>query len=313
MSRFDKALERARAAPPGGTAPFDVMLPEEAPAAEVFEAPWQVADAAPAPVDAAAQGDTAGAVLVPGQPIALKPSMPARTPGSRDAGTVSVHADLAEKVVADAAVPGVVAEQYKKLAGSLHQWQLEHGAKVVMVVSAVSSEGKTLTALNLALTLSVSYQRRVLLVDCDLRRPRLHEALQMPGHPGVAETAASGQPATPMVVTSRLAFVPAGPSSEDPVGALTSQGFIALLERGRADFDWIVLDTPPAAVVPDASLLNEQVDGAVLVVAAGSTSFDMVARAISTVGRERILGVVLNGVDARDMTAANYHEYYSQR
>jgi capsular exopolysaccharide synthesis family protein len=293
MSRFDKALERARTTPAGGPAPFDVMLPEEAPAAEVFEAPWQVTDAAPT-----------------APPAAATPRVRASGPVSRG---LRVHSDLAEKVVADGGVSGPVAEQYKKLAGSLHQWQLEHGGKVVMVVSAVSSEGKTLTTLNLALTLSASYHRRVLLVDCDLRRPMLHEALQLPGHPGLADTAASGQSVVPTPVTSHLAFVAAGPSSEDPVGALTSPGFIALLEQGRADYDWIVLDTPPAAVVPDASLLNEQVDGAVLVVAARSTSFDMITRAVAAIGRERILGVVLNGVDSRDMTATDYHEYYSQR
>jgi Mrp family chromosome partitioning ATPase len=153
----------------------------------------------------------------------------------------------------------------------------------------------------------------VLLLDCDLRRPKMHEALGVSGRPGLAETAASGVPVSPIQVTTRLALVPAGRSTADPVGALTSAGVIALLEQNRAAFDWIVLDTPPAAVLPDAGLLNEQVDGAVLVIAAGRTDFDMVSRAVATIGRDRILGVVLNGVDARDMTAADHHEYYSQR
>jgi Mrp family chromosome partitioning ATPase len=114
-------------------------------------------------------------------------------------------------------------------------------------------------------------------------------------------------------VSPLLSFVPAGRRADDPVGALTSSGVIALIEQGRADYDWVVLDTPPAAVVPDASLLNDQADGVVLVVAAGRTGFDLVTRAVATVGRDRILGVVLNGVDKRDLTAANYRDYYSQR
>lgn len=299
MSRFDKALERAKATPPPGNPhAFDVMLPDEAPAADVFDAPWQVRETG-APAAPRTQPTSA--------PPATRDTLPAAP------AALHVHAELAEKVVAEAGVPAAVAEQYRKLAGSLHQWQLEHGGKVVMVVSAVSSEGKTLTALNLALTLSGSYQRRVLLVDCDLRRPMLHEALQVAGGPGIAEAATSGSPTEVIPVTTRLWLIPAGLASDDPVGALTSKGVIALLEQARSDYDWIVLDTPPAAVVPDASLLNELVDGAVLVVAAGTTSFDMVTRSVDVIGRDRILGVVLNGVDARDMTAADYHEYYSQR
>jgi protein-tyrosine kinase len=295
MSRFEKAHEKARSAPtPRDGRSFDVMLPEEAPPADVFEAPWTVRESSPA-----------ARVL-------------ARTGRGRQAATAEppplrVHPALNDKIVADDGMPKSVAEQYRKLAGSLHQWQLEHGGKVVSVVSAVSNEGKTLTALNLALTLSGSYQRRVLLLDCDLRRPKLHEAVRVSGGPGVADAAASGLPVSPIQVTTRLALVPAGRSSADPVGALTSPGVIALLEQSRDAYDWIVLDTPPAAVLPDAGLLNEQVDGAVLVVAAGRTDFDMVSRAVATIGRDRILGVVLNGVDARDMTEADYHEYHSQR
>jgi protein-tyrosine kinase len=294
MSRFDKALERARATSAAESGSFEVMLPEEAPPDDVFDAPWRVTENPPEAAKRLAHVPTP------------------RLPGGHGT-TLRLHADLAEKVVADAAAPRMVVEQFRKLAGSLHQWQLEHGAKVVMVMSAVSAEGKTLTALNLALTLSGSYRRRVLLLDCDLRRPMMHEALQVAAEPGIAETAATGTPVAPIEVSPLLSFVPAGRRADDPVGALTSSGVIALIEQGRADYDWVVLDTPPAAVVPDASLLNDQADGVVLVVAAGRTGFDLVTRAVATVGRDRILGVVLNGVDKRDLTAANYRDYYSQR
>jgi Mrp family chromosome partitioning ATPase len=140
----------------------------------------------------------------------------------------------------------------------------------------------------------------------------LHEALQVAELPGIAE-AATGQGARIVPVTAGLALVQAGHLAGDPVGALTSAGVTALIEQGRGDYDWVVIDTPPAAVVPDAGLLNDQVDGAVLVVAAGSTSFDMVTRAVAAIGRDRILGVVLNGVDPRDITTGEYHDYYAQR
>jgi hypothetical protein len=201
MSRFDKALERARATSAAESGSFEVMLPEEAPPDDVFDAPWRVTENPPEAAKRLAHVPTP------------------RLPGGHGT-TLRLHADLAEKVVADAAAPRMVVEQFRKLAGSLHQWQLEHGAKVVMVMSAVSAEGKTLTALNLALTLSGSYRRRVLLLDCDLRRPMMHEALQVAAEPGIAETAATGTPVAPICSRScRPGGAPTTRSARSPRAA----------------------------------------------------------------------------------------------
>jgi len=207
----------------------------------------------------------------------------------------------------------VALEQYRKLAGRLHQWQLDHDGKLIMMVSAVAGEGKTLTSVNLALTLSGSYKRRVLLIDCDLRRPTVHAAFQIPGSPGVADIMTRGE--IPVVrVTERLSVVPAGHLEGDPMGVLTSDAMTTLLAQARREYDWVILDTAPLAVLPDANLLADHVDGAVLVVSAGRTEFDLVDTAVKVIGRERLLGVVLNGVDPRDMTTANYHaDYYGRR
>lgn len=336
MSRFEKALERARSTRQTVGVPSGITMPEEAPADDLFEAPWSIADAAKPVDEAQARPVARPAARVAGQPaeaprragtaIETAPSVPApAAPARPDASapaeasadilaapirsTLHFHADVAEKVVAYTKADHVIVEQYRKLAAALHQWQLEHGGKVVMVASAVASEGKTLTALNLALTLSGSYQRRVLLVDCDLRRPSVHDVLQIPPQPGLSEVAAK-TPTAPRAVTERLSVVTAGRSTDDPVGTLTSSGMAALIEQGRRDYDWVLLDTPPAAVLPDASLLSDQTDGAVMVVAAGRTDYDMVMRAVASLGRDRILGVVLNGIDTRDMSVGKYQNYY---
>ena len=89
-----------------------------------------------------------------------------------------IDARLAEKVVVDANMSPVSREQYRRLAAVLHDAQGNNGTQVVMVASAVPGEGKTLTATNVALTLSDSYRRRVLLIDADLRRPALHEVFR---------------------------------------------------------------------------------------------------------------------------------------
>jgi protein-tyrosine kinase len=289
MSRFGKAIERAA----GGSldsSSAPALAPAEAPDEAVFETAWDVMDTGAPPAVA---------------PERSGPRIALRAP--------SIHPALVEKVATPTGAPTVALEQYRKLAAKLHQWQLDHEGKVVMMVSAVAGEGKTLTTVNLALTLSGSYQKRVLVIDCDLRRPTVHGAFQIAGTPGVADIV--DRPEIPVVaVTDRLAVVPAGRIDGDPMGVLTSDAMAALLEHARSQYDWVLLDTAPLAVLPDANLLTDHVDGAVLIVSAGTTEFALVDTAVRVIGKERILGVVLNGVDPRDMSTANYHaDYYGRR
>lgn len=290
MSRFGKALERANDGPL--LSPTSTLAPAEAPDAALFDAAWDVKETAPPSTPTAAE------------PVADRLNVPVGT---------NFHPALVEKVVAPNGAPTVALEQYRKLAGRLHQWQLDHEGKLIMMVSAVAGEGKTLTSVNLALTLSSSYKRRVLLIDCDLRRPTVHAVFQIPGAPGVADIVTRGE--IPVVrVTERLSVVPAGHLEGDPMGVLTSDAMTTLLAQARREYDWVILDTAPLAVLPDANLLADHVDGAVLIVSAGRTDFDLVNTAVKVIGRERVLGVVLNGVDPRDMTTANYHaDYYGRR
>lgn len=291
MSRFGKAIERATVGPLDVSNP--ALAPAEAPDASIFETAWDVKDPAPAPPPESPAARTAA-------------------PGAPPRG-LTVHPALVEKVATPTGAPTVALEQYRKLAAKLHQWQLDHEGKLVMMVSAVAGEGKTLTTVNLALTLSGSYQKRVLVIDCDLRRPTMHAAFQIAGSPGVADIV--DRPEIPVVrVSERLSVVPAGRLDGDPMGVLTSNAMATLLEHARQEYDWVLLDTAPLAVLPDANLLADHVDGAVLVVSAGATEFDLVDTAVRVIGKERILGVVLNGVDPRDMSTANYHaDYYGRR
>ena len=194
------------------------------------------------------------------------------------------------------------AEQYRRLAAALHQAQVERGIKKVMVASAVAGEGKTITALNLALTLSESYLKRVVLVDADLRCPRIHELLDSAPIHGLNEALKASQP-TPLILTTvspRLSILPAGQADPDPMGRLTGPRMASLLSELAQTFDWVVIDTSPVVLLPDANLLAGMVDGAVIVIRAGQTSYDLVERAIQTLGRQRILGLILNRVDGAE-------------
>ena len=193
-------------------------------------------------------------------------------------------------------MPAVCREQYRRLAAILHDAQATHRTQVVMVASAVAGEGKTLTAANIALTLSNSYQKRVLVIDADLRRPTMHKVFRIETSSGLTDglDPAFSKPIVVRQITPRLALLPAGRPITDPMAGLTSPRVGQLIGEAREVFDWIIVDTPPLVLLPDATLLTALVDAAVLVVKAESTPHAMVKRAMDNIGRSRLLGVVLN-------------------
>jgi len=226
-----------------------------------------------------------------------------------------VNSSLATKTVVDETMMPASREQYRRLAAALHQAQRTNGFKVVMVVSAVAGEGKTLTASNLAMTLSESYRRDVLLVDADLRRPSLHKVFQVAGEPGLSDgLVMSDEPKLPIHrISERLAVLPAGRPTSDPIGALTSERMRRLIDEAREVFDWVVIDTPPVGLLTDAALLTAMADGVILVVKAESTSNEMVQRAVDAIGRERVIGAVLNrAIEQPHRSNYDYYKYYTQ-
>jgi capsular exopolysaccharide synthesis family protein len=235
-------------------------------------------------------------------PQPLEPYEPAR--GRRQAA-IDMEADGAEKLVIHPAADPTVVDQFRKLGGVLHQAQLEHGTRTVTVASAVASEGKTLTAVNLAATLASSYRRRVLLVDADLRGPSVHATLRCPLAPGVSDVlSGSAGPELPAIEISPGFFVlTAGTRTRDPISALSSEQFRQLLADAAVAFDWVVLDIPPVGALPDASLLTAMSDTTVLVVQTGSAAYPVVQHAAEAIGPDRIIGVVLNMVAPGELDA----------
>lgn len=219
--------------------------------------------------------------------------------------------NLARKVVVDGAMDPISREQYRRLATGLHAAQAASGLKVVAVSSALASEGKSLTASNLALTLSESYQRSVLLIDGDLRRPSLAGVFGLPAGSGLSDGLLSSteQRLTLHHVSATLTVLTAGRPTGDPMATLASPRMRQLVDEARDSFDWVIIDTPPIGLLSDANLLAHVADGTLLVVKAEETPYDVVQRAVSALGKSRILGVVLN--QATDVgPAGKYHTYY---
>jgi capsular exopolysaccharide synthesis family protein len=232
-----------------------------------------------------------------------------RTGSPRALGRLGVEVE--GKIVVDGETSPVSVEQYRRLAATLHQLQTQHGLKTLIVSSALPRDGKTLTSANLALTLSESYKRRVLLIDADLRKPSIHGLFRLPNARGLADGLRSETPGTlPLIeVTSRLTILPAGTPDNSPMGGLTSDRMRAILKEASGRFDWVLIDTPPIALISDASLLTGHADGVLLVIGAGSTDYASVKRTINEIGRERIVGVVLNRVHD-EMAPSQYYQYY---
>jgi protein-tyrosine kinase len=201
-------------------------------------------------------------------------------------------------------------EQYRRLAAVLHQAQIHSNVRSVMIASAVASEGKTLTATNIALTLTQSFHRRVLLIDADFRQPSVHEVFQLSNRTGLRDVLLQpdGGKLPVQRISSMLWVLTAGRPNSDPMSALVSDAMKQLLADAADQFDWVIIDTPPVALMPDANLLAEMIDSALVVVSAGTTPYPLVKRAVDAVGEGRILGVVLNRAD--DSEGAAEYGYY---
>jgi protein-tyrosine kinase len=277
------------------------------------------------PTETANGAKTRNAVVAPPVHVASVTAVSTAEPPAATASDGSPHlgASITEpfdriavryegKTVLEAEVSPQSREQYRRLAASLHHAQALNGTKVIMVTSALVGEGKTLTASNLALTLSQSYQKQVLLVDADLRRPSLQAVFGIRTGPGLAEgLTAEREHAVPVhQVSERLGILQAGRPTSDPIAALTSERMRRLIGEARHTFDWIILDTPPVALLTDASLVSSMTDGAIVVVKAGHTPYELVERAVAAIGRDRTLGVVLNHAEISTHGTGYYSDYY---
>ena len=207
-------------------------------------------------------------------------------------------------------------EQFRSLAATLQQAQQEQQVKSVIVTSASPGDGKSFVAINLALTLSESYHRQR---PADRRRP----APPVPA-PDVqaARHRRPGRRAARPRATSRIALVqisdtltllPGGRPEPNPLGGLSSDRMKRIVEEATSRFDWVIVDTPPVGVLADGRVVADMMDAAILVVRAGVTQFADVQAAVETIGREHILGVVLNAADPTDIQGQGYYRHYYGR
>lgn len=190
-------------------------------------------------------------------------------------------------------------------------------AKTLLVTSASPQEGKTTTAVNLAITLAQS-GLRVLLVDTDMRRPRLHKAFGIPANAdGLSRAIVGEAPVLDMIRETgvpNLSLLPCGATPPNPAELLHAERFKRLVAELAARYDRVIFDSPPVGAVTDAAILSRLTDGTLLVAQCAVTSKDMLSRACRILSDDHVnlLGCVLNNLDITKQNSYGYGYYYSR-
>jgi protein-tyrosine kinase len=204
----------------------------------------------------------------------------------------------------------IVAERFRTLRSRLYQIAGTRPLRRVLITSSLPAEGKTFVATNLVRSIIRQADRRVLLIDADLRAPRLHTALGAPSTPGLSDYLRGESDEYGIVqnsVANNLCFIPCGSKVSNPSELLLSDRMKALLDCVTPAFDWVILDSPPALPVHDASSLADLCDGVLFVVRAGETSHEAAKKASLEFREKNILGTVLNQVESTEAQGGYYY------
>jgi len=210
-----------------------------------------------------------------------------------------------------------VAEDYRAIRTSVQFATMDRPGQVLVMTSPNAGDGKSTTAANLAVTMA-SAGKRVVLVDADLRKPTLHKVFNLENRVGLTSALLSGNGARSHTQTSgfdNLWVLTSGPLPPNPSELLASPRMRDLVETLRQEADVVLLDSPPALVVTDATLLAAMADGTILVAEAGRTRSGALRQAVEGLSRatDRLLGVVLNKMGRRWAPGyyRHHHYYYS--
>jgi len=206
----------------------------------------------------------------------------------------------------------IAAEAYRSLKTNIQYSSFDKEYKTIVITSSNPGEGKSTTSGNLALTLAEG-ESRVLLVDCDMRKPSMHKNFRVTNTYGIADILLQRKKVMDVahMYNKNLSIITAGKVPPNPAEMLGSKAMSAFLEEMKEHFDYIILDTPPVQVVADAQILSTKVDGTIIVVRAGVTKKEDVNDTVNTLKKvnANIIGTVLHAVDN---SKNKYYYYYGE-
>ena len=209
----------------------------------------------------------------------------------------------------------MVGEQFRMLRSKLELMQRHRGIKTLLVTSSIPREGKTFTACGLAGVIAQEPGKRVILIDADMRKPKSGSDLGINGlsmAAGLSQVLRGEAGFHEMLLNStnlEFYFLPSGPLPPNPSELLSSPALERTIKSAAESFDWVIIDSPPALSLADATLIVPVCDAVLLVVHANATPTKLISDAIQRIGREKICGVVMNRLK-HIQSSRYYYRYY---
>lgn len=312
MSRVHDALRRA-----------EQMAGQTAPAASPPPSAEPVPDASVSAINAS----VAAPVMVEEPPVAVYPTAP-----SLSTGGVALPANVgpelltrvrqvtfspsAESHLIDLQNPNESpAEEFRSLRTRLNHMQSLQPIHTVVITSPSPAEGKSFAAVNFGIAEAQLEGNRTLIVDCDFRRPIVHNLFGIDRGPGMTDYLqgkAALEDCMVRVGDSNLYLIPAGEAVVNPLELLNLREMKLLLDQLPRAFNWVILDSPPLLFAADANLLSTMSSGVMLVVRIGTTTIDSVTRAMQSLCEDNVLGIIVNGARRGELYSkyTYYHSYY---
>lgn len=224
---------------------------------------------------------------------------------------VTLTGEFAEEIDSDRLFS--VKEAYKTLRTNIMLSVIKQGCKKIIISSAIPGEGKTTTASNIAISMS-QIDKKVLLIDADLRKPKVHKAMKLPNSPGLTNILSGLVEKDKGInhVAENLDVICAGITVPNPSEMLASDVMTEFLAKAEAEYDYIIIDTPPLNVVSDALPLIKQSDGVLLIVKPYHTNHIELQKAIKSLEfiEAKIIGFVMNQVYEEGDPMYNYKGKY---
>lgn len=187
--------------------------------------------------------------------------------------------------------------------------------RTILVTSALPEEGKSFVSINLAINMARNVDQRVLLVDCDLRKPSINTKFGFNGVKGLREYLSEGVELPVLLLKSgleKLTILPSGAPPQNPSELITSSKMAALIQELRARYHdrYIIFDSPPPMMAPETSAISKWVEGILIVVRYGTTPMDLVEELMAHLDREKVIGAVVNKFNLREFRRYWYGKYY---
>ena len=226
----------------------------------------------------------------------------------------AVEAERVEpRLVAITSPHSTYCEEYRSLRTHVLHKSQKQKLQSIVVASVSPSEGKSVTALNLSWLLAQTDGVRALIIDSDLRMPSLTDYLGIETDKGLSEILAGKAGLKDSIIRlepAGLHLLPGGEARSDVAELISGPKFKEILREAKQMFDYVIIDAPPLGIFTDANVLINHADGALLVVRANKTRYNVVDRVLETIPRERMMGVILNqSEDILDETHYNYGYY----